>query len=117
MAPTRRNFNLAAERAALIRSLKNAETNWYAMCRDFRDAGQYLVEHQNRITGTQNQRREVGIRERTRFQAMAGQVCGICRQMGRVPGVLEVVAEPELCTGTAPRLVGLFRSDGCQEAV
>ena len=40
MAPTRRNFSLAAERAALIRSLKNAETNWYAMCRDFRDAGQ-----------------------------------------------------------------------------
>ena len=43
MAPTRRNFNLAAERAALIRSLKNAETNWYAMCRDFRDAGQYWL--------------------------------------------------------------------------
>ena len=43
MARTRRNFNLAAERAALIRSLKNAETNWYAMCRDFRDAGQYWL--------------------------------------------------------------------------
>ena len=40
MAATRRNFNLSAERAALIRSLKNAETNWYAMCRDFRDVGQ-----------------------------------------------------------------------------
>ena len=44
-------------------------------------------------------------------------VRGICRQMGRVPGMLEVVAEPELCTGTTPRPVGLFRSDGCQEAV
>jgi hypothetical protein len=43
MAPTRRNFNLAAERAALIRSLKNAETNWFAMCCDFRDAGQSWV--------------------------------------------------------------------------
>ena len=43
MAPTRRNFNLAVERAALIRSLKNAETNWYAMCRNFRDAGQYWL--------------------------------------------------------------------------
>ena len=36
---TRRNFSLAAERAALIRSLKSAETNWFAMCSDFRDAG------------------------------------------------------------------------------
>jgi site-specific DNA-methyltransferase (adenine-specific) len=40
MAPTRRNFSLAAERAALMRSLRNSETNWYAMCRDFREAGQ-----------------------------------------------------------------------------
>ena len=43
MPPTRRNFNLSAERAGLIRSLKSAETNWYAMCRDFRDAGQYWL--------------------------------------------------------------------------
>jgi site-specific DNA-methyltransferase (adenine-specific) len=39
MALTRRNFSLAAERAALIRSLKSAETNWFSMCCDFRDAG------------------------------------------------------------------------------
>jgi DNA modification methylase len=37
----RRNFSLAAERAALIRSLKSAETNWFAMCSDFRDAGEH----------------------------------------------------------------------------
>jgi DNA modification methylase len=36
---TRRNFSLAAERAALIRSLRSAEKNWFAMCSDFRDAG------------------------------------------------------------------------------
>jgi site-specific DNA-methyltransferase (adenine-specific) len=35
----RPNFSLAAERTALIRSLKSAETNWFAMCSDFRDAG------------------------------------------------------------------------------
>jgi len=39
MAAVRRNFSLAAERAALVRSLKSAETNWFAMCRDFRGAG------------------------------------------------------------------------------
>ena len=38
-AVTRRNFSLVAERAALIRSLKSAETNWFAMCSDFREAG------------------------------------------------------------------------------
>ncbi len=38
-AVTRRNFSLAAERAALIRALKSAETNWFAMCSDFRAAG------------------------------------------------------------------------------
>ena len=108
MAPTRRNFNLAAERAALIRSLKNAETNWYAMCRDFRDAGQVLVEHQNRITGTQNQRRKVGNRERAHFEAMAGQVRGICRQMGRVPGMLEVVAGLSYAPERRPGLWGCF---------
>ena len=43
MALTRRNFNLAAERAALIRSLKSAETNWFSMCCDFRDAGQHWL--------------------------------------------------------------------------
>jgi len=36
-----RNFSLAAERAALIRALKSAETNWFAMCSDFRDAGEH----------------------------------------------------------------------------
>jgi hypothetical protein len=40
MALTRRNFDLAAERAALIRSLKSADSNWFAMCSDFREAGQ-----------------------------------------------------------------------------
>ena len=43
MALTRRNFSLAAERAALIRSLKSAETNWFSMCCDFRDAGQHWL--------------------------------------------------------------------------
>jgi site-specific DNA-methyltransferase (adenine-specific) len=33
------NFSLVAERAALIRSLRGAEKNWFAMCSDFRDAG------------------------------------------------------------------------------
>jgi site-specific DNA-methyltransferase (adenine-specific) len=40
---TRRNFSLAAERAALIRSLRSAEKNWFAMCSDFRDAGQHWL--------------------------------------------------------------------------
>jgi DNA modification methylase len=40
---SRRNFNLATERFALIRSLKSAETNWYAMCCNFRDAGQHWL--------------------------------------------------------------------------
>ena len=113
MAPTRRNFNLAAERAALIRSLKNAETNWYAMCRDFRDAGQYWLNIKAELQERKISAGAVGKRERAHFEAMAGQVRGVCRQMGRVPGMLEVVPEPELCTGTASRLVGLFRSDGC----
>ena len=43
MALTRRNFSLAAERAALIRSLKSADTNWFAMCSDFREAGQHWL--------------------------------------------------------------------------
>ena len=43
MALTRRNFSLAAERAALIRSLKSAETNWFSMCSDFREAGQHWL--------------------------------------------------------------------------
>ena len=43
MTATRRNFSLAVERAALVRSLKSAETNWFAMCRDFRDAGQHWL--------------------------------------------------------------------------
>jgi site-specific DNA-methyltransferase (adenine-specific) len=38
-AVPRRNFSLVAERAALIRSLRSAENNWFAMCSDFRDAG------------------------------------------------------------------------------
>jgi DNA modification methylase len=38
-AVTGRNFSFAAERTALIRSLKSAGTNWLAMCSDFRDAG------------------------------------------------------------------------------
>ena len=38
-APARRNFSLAAEKAALIHSLRSAEKNWFAMCSDFRDAG------------------------------------------------------------------------------
>jgi hypothetical protein len=40
---TRRNFSLAAERAALIRSLSSAEKNLFAMCSDFRDAGQHWL--------------------------------------------------------------------------
>jgi site-specific DNA-methyltransferase (adenine-specific) len=43
MALTRRNFSLAAERAALIRSLKSADGNWFSMCCDFRDAGQHWL--------------------------------------------------------------------------
>jgi len=39
LVQTRRNFSIATERTALIRSLKSAETNWFAMCSDFRDAG------------------------------------------------------------------------------
>ena len=39
MALTRRNFSLAAEKAALIHSLRSAEKNWFAMCSDFREAG------------------------------------------------------------------------------
>ena len=42
-AVARRNFSLAVERTALIRSLKSAETNWFAMCSDFRDAGLHLL--------------------------------------------------------------------------
>ena len=40
---TRRNFSLAAEKAALIQSLRSAEKNWFAMCSDFRDAGQHWL--------------------------------------------------------------------------
>lgn len=40
---TRRNFSLAAERAALIRSLSSAEKNLFAMCSDFREAGQHWL--------------------------------------------------------------------------
>jgi site-specific DNA-methyltransferase (adenine-specific) len=40
---TRRKFNLVAERAALIRSLRSAEKNWFVMCSDFRDAGQHWL--------------------------------------------------------------------------
>jgi hypothetical protein len=55
MAAVRHNFNLAAERAGLVRSLKSAETNWFAMCRDFRDAGLHWLNikaelHERRIT-------------------------------------------------------------------
>jgi DNA modification methylase len=55
MARTQRNFNLNAERAALVRSLKSAETNWFAMCRDFRDAGMHWLNikaelHERKIT-------------------------------------------------------------------
>jgi site-specific DNA-methyltransferase (adenine-specific) len=39
MAPARRNFSLAAERTALIRLLRSAEKNWFAMCSDFREVG------------------------------------------------------------------------------
>jgi hypothetical protein len=42
-APARRNFSLAAEKAALIHSLRSAEKNWFAMCSDFRDAGQHWL--------------------------------------------------------------------------
>ena len=41
MAPARRNFSLAAERTALIRLLRSAEKNWFAMCSDFREVGIY----------------------------------------------------------------------------
>ena len=40
---TRRNFSLAAEKAALIQSLRSAERNWFVMCSDFRDAGQHWL--------------------------------------------------------------------------
>ena len=43
MALTRRNFSLAAEKAALIQSLRSAEKNWFAMCSDFREAGQHWL--------------------------------------------------------------------------
>lgn len=39
MALARGNFSLTAESAALIRSLKTADSSWYAMCSAFRDAG------------------------------------------------------------------------------
>jgi hypothetical protein len=39
MALARGNFSLTAECAALIRSLKTADSSWYAMCSAFRDAG------------------------------------------------------------------------------
>ena len=72
MAATRRNFNLSAERAALIRSLKNAETNWYAMCRDFRDVGQCWLNIKAELQERGISARAVGIGERTHFKAMAG---------------------------------------------
>jgi DNA modification methylase len=40
---SRRSFSLVTERTALIRLLKSAETNWYAMCCDLRDAGQHWL--------------------------------------------------------------------------
>jgi hypothetical protein len=117
MAPTRRNFNLAAERAALIRSLKNAETNWYAMCRDFRDAGQYWLNIK-----TELQERKIGAGKWASENAPVSKrwldkYAEFAARWDEFPGMLEVVAAPELRTGTAPRLVGLFRPDGCQEAV
>ena len=87
------------------------------MCRDFRDAGQYWSNIK-----TELQERKISAGKWASENAPVSKrwldkYGGICRQMGRVSGVLEVVAEPDLCTGTMPRLVGVFRPDGCQAAV
>jgi hypothetical protein len=78
----RRNFNLAAERVALIRSLRSAENNWFAMCHNFRDAGQHWLNikaecHEQKISAGKWATGPI-------VEAVAGQVRRVRSQMGRI---------------------------------